>query len=399
MRSFFPIIFGTVFILFFGLVEILLMRLLNREWWRKKFIRRATWGLPLAGIAAVILWGIGEYHSLSWLAVPGALLAVLTFVLEVALMLSLPISGALHFVNWVADRITKRRTGDREPGPIDSRRRVFLKGVAAAVPIVTLSTGVAGVTRAFGPVNVFRLPVPFEGLPAGLEGLRVFQLSDLHLRSYVTIDDLEPVIEKARSFNPDITLVTGDIADDLNQLPEALKMIDSLKPRLGTYAIPGNHEYFRGIDEVKRIFSRSPIPLFINEATRIRVGDTDLFLGGIDDPRHMGVDNSAFFRGAIEQTMRDSRSTDFPLLMSHRPEAFDIAADRGIRLVLAGHTHGGQIGLFRKSLFEELLPNKYLWGLYRNGSAHLYTTSGMGHWFPFRLGCPQEAPILELTRA
>jgi hypothetical protein len=227
----------------------------------------------------------------------------------------------------------------------------------------------------------------------------VFHLSDLHLRSYVTVDDLERVIEKASTFEPDITLVTGDIADDLRQLPEALRMIDSLKPRLGTFAIPGNHEYFRGIEEVKRIFSRSPVPLFMNRAARIRVNDVDLFLGGIDDPRHMGVDNSAFFREAIEQTMQDSRSTDFPLLMSHRPDAFDIAAERGIRLVLAGHTHGGQIGLFHRSLFEELLPNKYLWGLYRNGSAHLYTTSGMGHWFPFRLGCPQEAPILELTRA
>jgi uncharacterized protein len=63
-----------------------------------------------------------------------------------------------------------------------------------------------------------------------------------------------------------------------------------------------------------------------------------------------------------------------------------------------GHTHGGQIGLFGRSAFEALAPELHLWGTYARGESRLYTTSGFGHWFPFRLGCPTEAPILELVR-
>jgi uncharacterized protein len=84
--------------------------------------------------------------------------------------------------------------------------------------------------------------------------------------------------------------------------------------------------------------------------------------------------------------------------MSHRPDAFDHAAVRGIDLTLAGHTHGGQIGMFGRSVFESYWPERYLWGRYERNGSQLYTSAGVGHWFPFRLGCPPEAPVIELTR-
>jgi predicted MPP superfamily phosphohydrolase len=89
----------------------------------------------------------------------------------------------------------------------------------------------------------------------------------------------------------------------------------------------------------------------------------------------------------------------FKILMSHRPDAFDYAASQGINLTLAGHTHGGQIGFMGRSLFDSYWADRYLWGEYRQGRSALYTSSGVGHWFPFRLGCPPEAPIIELRRA
>src|SRR6185295_20296414 len=90
----------------------------------------------------------------------------------------------------------------------------------------------------------------------------------------------------------------------------------------------------------------------------------------------------------------------FRLLMCHRPNGFPAAADAGFHLTLSGHTHGAQIGIGGKSALEVLGGGgeRYPWGSYERDGKRLYTTSGFGHWFPFRLGCPTEAPLIVLAR-
>jgi predicted MPP superfamily phosphohydrolase len=82
--------------------------------------------------------------------------------------------------------------------------------------------------------------------------------------------------------------------------------------------------------------------------------------------------------------------------MAHRPDAFNAAVELDIDLTLSGHTHGGQVGLGGRSFWSLFAPGSYLRGLYRKEKSRLYVSSGIGHWFPFRLGCPSEAPIIEL---
>jgi uncharacterized protein len=106
------------------------------------------------------------------------------------------------------------------------------------------------------------------------------------------------------------------------------------------------------------------------------------------------------------------------MLLCHRPEGFDPAIDNGFDLTLSGHTHGGQLGLLGRSLLEHIRPGIGWWGAYAKqrsvteaaaaafarrtrtpgGPSRLYTTSGFGHWFPFRLGCPTEMPVVVLER-
>jgi predicted MPP superfamily phosphohydrolase len=397
MRIFFPLIFATVVILVFGSFELLLLRFLNRTWWRNKYIRTAAWALPLFGVAMVLAWGLGEYYTLNWLSLPASVMAALTFIFEVGLMLSLPVSGFFHFIHWSIERyVTRRKT--RQPALPDPNRRILLKAAAAGLPVLTLATGVSGLTNAFGDIRVYKKPIIFDSLPPSLEGLKILHLSDIHLRHYVTLDDLSEVISQAEQFAPHLVLVTGDIADDLRLLPDTLALIFSLRPSLGIFASLGNHEYYRGVSAVRQIFDRSPIPLLVNNGVHISVGSSSLFVGGIDDPRFLGVRDTAFFQRTIDQTITDATSEDFVVLMSHRPNAFDYAAESAIDLTLAGHTHGGQIGVMHRSLFETVWPEGYFWGHYRLKKSHLYTSSGVGHWFPFRLGCPPEAPVIELCR-
>lgn len=396
MRSFFPLIFATVAILILGAIEILLLRFFNPLWWRARWIRRIGLALPLLGTIGVALWGIGEYYAISWLAEPAAGLAALTFVLLVALMLSLPVSGLVHFVRWLIDKLRSRATRvDELP---NSRRRVIFKAVAAAVPMVTVSAGVGGVARAFAGVTMPRKGLVIRNLPDSLNGLRILQLSDLHLRHYVTPDDLEIVLQQAESLRPDLILLTGDIADDLSMLPETLRMIHSFGAPLGAYASLGNHEYFRGVGTVRKIFDQSTVPLLVDQGLRIAVNGHCLYVAGIDDPRRMGAKEYTFYQQTIDAALLDASSDDTIVLMSHRPDAFDYAAKTGVHLTLSGHTHGGQIGFMGRSAFEPVWPDRYLWGHYHRNGTHLYTTAGMGHWFPFRLGCPQEAPLIILRK-
>ena len=397
MRSFYPLIFSIIFILFFGLLEILLLRVLNKVWWKKRLVRYAAIGLPIFGSLMVLLWALGEYNTVGWLSFTGAILAVTAFIFEFALMLSLPVSGALHLFQHLADFIAKKKSGQSNE-VIDQKRRLFLKTAAVAVPAITVVGAVSGITNSFHEVNVYRRKLFYKDLPEELEGLKIFHLSDPHLHHYVTLSDLEDVLTAAEKFRPDITLVTGDIADDLNLLPDAIRMIEQLKSPLGSFASLGNHEYFRGVERVKRIFDKSHTPLLVDEGIILPVGNLKLMIGGADDPVRMRVRSVEFFRNSIDYLLARQPLGDFSILMSHRPYALDYASEKEFDMVLAGHTHGGQIGFMGRSVFESVWPDRYLWGEYSMGKTKLYTSSGMGHWFPFRLGCPCEAPILELHR-
>lgn len=398
IRIFFFIIFVSVFILIFGLIQLLLLRQLNRVWWKKNWIRRAAYALPIIGVVSVVLLGLAEYHRIGWLSTVASPVAVVAIVLEVCLMISLPFSGALHLIERLLGWIAQRKESARPEIP-DRRRRVFLKGAATVVPLATISAGLGGIERAYAPAEVRVKRFRLANLPEALEGLRIFHLSDLHLGHYVTIDNLEDILTRAAKLSPDLILVTGDLSDDLEQLPAVLDKIAALSPRLGCYAILGNHEHFRGVEEVCAIFARSPVPLMVNEHRVIKVGLTDIVLGGIDDPVTMHDIDPDFFPRSLDTTFPSVPNDTFTLLMSHRPDAFPYAAERKIDLTLAGHTHGGQIGLAGRSLLENAFPRSYLWGEYTLKDSLLYTTSGAGHWFPFRLGCPAEAPVIELHRA
>jgi len=380
-------------------MQVLLLRLLNKVWWKKKLVRRLSWSLPLVGVGGFLLFALAEYYSLKWLVVPSALMAALALILEICLMLSLPVSGVIHALDRLLDHWLRKRRVLVDRRPADPGRRTFLKVTAAGIPLAAVTMGGAGVGGSFAPVNVFRKRIAIENLPDSLSGLRVLHLSDLHLSHYVTLDNVVTVLEDARQFQPDLVLITGDIADDLLQLPDTLSLVNQLGAPLGCFASVGNHEYFRGLNQVRHVFDRSSVTLLINDGVRIARGSESLFVCGIDDPRFLRGVTTEFFPQCLDATLASCISEDFVLLLSHRPDVFNDAAARGVHLTLAGHTHGGQVGLFGRSLLENCLPGKYLWGHYQSRGSHLYTSCGVGHWFPFRLGCPPEAPVIELIRA
>ncbi|MCP4583483.1 MAG: metallophosphoesterase [candidate division Zixibacteria bacterium] len=397
MSELFPLIFSLVFLAVVGTVAGLFLRVLNSPWWEYKWIRLTAYLIPVFGGICIVLWFLGVKFASGLFTGIGASGAALTVVIQLAMLFSLPISGVTHAFFSLAKRLRLHVAGPAKPDP---HRRLFLKGAAAVFPVAAISTGVAGVANSLGPVLMPKINFKYANLPAALDGLKILQLSDIHLGYYVILSDLEQVMAEVKNHKPDIVLLTGDIADDLTSLPYALDMIAQLKPRLGVYACLGNHEYYRGIYEVRQAYDKSTIPLLVNQGLSVDIDGAQLYVAGADDPRWLRRDNRDFLYKTIDKCIEGAPEGAFKLLMSHRPNGFDYAANKGVDLTLAGHTHGGQIGIAGRSVFEQALPLKYLWGPYtgKNG-CRLYTTSGLGHWFPFRLGCPREAPIITLSRS
>ena len=398
MSVFYPIVFASTVILIFGLIEIALIRFLHRDWWGKRWVKWPAIALPLIGVVCIVLWSLGMVNDIRWVLAIGATGTSLAFVLEVALMLSLPFSGALAFLNRALDWLHKRRRAKLSK-PINEKRRVFLKTAAAALPAISLTSGAAGIARGFGPILLPRVEMTFPNLPPALDGVKILQLSDMHLGLYQHLAQLEEVLTNAKKHAPDVILITGDISDQLDILPDVLRMIAEFNAPLGHLASLGNHEYYRGIEAVRRIFDAGPVPLVIDRHAVLPVRGTALVIAGADDPRWLGRDDTKFLEASVGAAMNGAPSDSFIVLMSHRPEGLNIATKWNIPLTLAGHTHGSQVGLFRRSVFEPLMPERYLWGRYQKGASQLYTSAGVGHWFPFRLGCPPEAPIIVLRKA
>jgi predicted MPP superfamily phosphohydrolase len=345
-----------------------------------------------AQVSFIALVGVVCTAHVAWVRQPfsfafaywGATIASILLCLLPFAIASLPIAALLRGVTKVA---LPKSTGT-------VTRRAALGAATAIAPIAFVSAGMTGFTSATAPPRVPRIRFPWRGLHPKLHGTRILHLSDLHLGVEKHVEDLEALFDALKYDRPDLVVFTGDVAENLRELGPALDATMRFAPRLGVYASLGNHEYFHDAGAVARIYAQKDVPLLVSSGTRVT---NELFIAGADDPVYVDRDPTAFLATSIDAALANAPRDAFKLLMCHRPEGFVPASACGVHLTLAGHTHGGQIGFNGKSAFEPIWRDKYLWGRYSRGESHLYTTSGFGHWFPFRLMCPTEAPIIELV--
>ena len=378
-------------------VTLALVATVHRHWWRVAWFRRLFyWQFPLA-LLGVVFCGLSRYHDLPWLwAVGTSLFSALTLYLGAFLIAALLMTPVVLGVS-LYDRL---RQGGTE-GPSSVERRRFLSRGLAVVPALGAASVSHGIYTSYTRARMPTVPLRYPDLPADLEGLKILHLSDIHIGPYIQLADLEALLVRAAQAAPDLVVITGDICDHNPEYLAALRLLESVPARLGTYASLGNHEYMRGIRRIRRHFDQTAIPLLVNEGLSVPVGAATLYLGGVDDPRFLRSPASyEQLRNSVEQAVSASPSDAFTVLLSHRSQALDYAAPLGgTDLILAGHTHGFQLGMAGRSFFEPFFPERYIWGHYEKGTTQLYTTAGVGHWLPFRFGCPPEAPIITLHRA
>lgn len=243
-----------------------------------------------------------------------------------------------------------------------------------------------------GPrLNTLSLPV--VGLPEGLDGFRVVQISDLHIGPTLRRDFVEDVVRRVNDIQADLVVVTGDLADALpDSIAFDLAPLAALRAKHGVFYVTGNHEYYWDVAGlVAKAASLGMTPL-LNENRILRVGSAKLLVGGVTDP--MGAAFGPSHVPNLSRALHSQEAVDFKILLAHRPGVCVEAEALGANLQFSGHTHAGQF-----FPFSLIIPfaHKYYRGLNRHGKSWVYVNPGTGYWGPpNRFGVPSEITFMTL---
>ncbi len=298
--------------------------------------------------------------------------------------------GALGFLLPIVLASEALRALPRSP----ERRRAIARLVGLAGGAATLALGGASAAVAEMPLVVRRVRVRLPGLGARTRGYTIAQVSDVHVSATIGRARVEEIAAAVRALGPDLVAITGDLVDgSVAELGPLLAPLANLRAKDGVFFVTGNHEYLSGAEEWLAFLPSLGIRALRNEHVAIG-GEGGFDSIGVDDPSGAswlpghGTDLGAATRG------RDPARAS--VLLAHRPDDANAAAERGIGLQISGHTHGGQIEPIGWAL--ERIHQPYVCGLYQVGRTVLYVTSGAGYWGPpMRLGTRAEIVLFELV--
>jgi predicted MPP superfamily phosphohydrolase len=276
--------------------------------------------------------------------------------------------------------------------------RIALAGAAVLLAILIIS-GYVGTRQ----LAVRRLDVSFPDLPEDLDGLKVVQLSDLHVGPHTSRRHLARIADAVRDAAPDLIALTGDQVDDYARDVEAFAAaFGGLAAPLGVFAIAGNHDIIAGWNGVRQGLERLGIVVLVNRALLLEGGRVRFWIAGIGDPAGRGWRRGGGASAApdLERTLAGVPMRDFTLALAHNPALWPALAERGVDLTLSGHTHYGQLAIPRLnwSLASNFL--ELAMGIHAREGSLLYINPGTNFWgIPFRLGTPPEVTVLTLRRA
>ncbi|MEQ8223540.1 MAG: metallophosphoesterase [Candidatus Eremiobacterota bacterium] len=241
--------------------------------------------------------------------------------------------------------------------------------------------------------DVTKKDLSVPDLPDGFNGLKIIHLSDLHVSKYGKREErIRHIIKEEK---PDIIFITGDFVSNSWGITPCLKTIDGIAAPLGVWAVWGNND--NGLKaKVKRLkegLDRAGIKILTNENILIKLKDSKIRLIGVDDP-HRKKDN-------LKLAMEGTSEEEFKILLAHSPVIIREAADMGINIVLAGHTHGGQVRFpFLGAIYNHTWDLfRYSAGMFRVKSTIMYVSRGLGmSVIPIRFLCNAEFIIFTLKK-
>jgi len=357
-------------------------------WKAAQASRRTKWLIAAAGalsMTASLLTFLQRFHRVAgylpgWAISWGAGLAV---------------AWAMLSLCWLAGCYALSIAARMGSGHSPARRRFFQTAYAAvfAVPPAVLAYGVF-IERHQLFLREQKMVIPH--LAPELDGLRLVQLTDIHLSPFLSRAELRRAVDMANETRAHIALVTGDLITTFRDpLDDCLDILAQLRADAGVFGCMGNHEIYANAEaHVEREGARRGMRFLRSAAAPLRFGAAVLNLAGVDYQRL----RRRYLLGAEKLIVPGALN----VLLSHNPDVFPVAARQGYDLTISGHTHGGQVRL--ELLSEDLNPGRfytpYVDGVYRRGPASIFVSRGIGTIaLPARLGAPPEVSLVRLCRS
>ena len=277
---------------------------------------------------------------------------------------------------------------------INKKRKLFLILTFLVFPIIL---GWYSFSSEPNNIQIEKISIEIKNLPESFDGIKIVHLTDFHSFDFNKREKM--VLEIISGLSPDFVFITGDFIDYKTKDIEAVQefwqeMGDQYQGNI--FGVLGNHEYRNkntDIDSLKEALKKSGITVLDNENQKIYKAEEYIYLVGVDDP-HTG-------RADLEKALADTEEDVPKILLAHSPDIIDNLQKEKIDLILAGHTHGGQIKIPFIRPFWTPTKNrgKYASGLFEINNTYLYVNRGVGlSTFPIRFNCPPEIALIELSK-
>ena len=281
--------------------------------------------------------------------------------------------------------------------PLAAVHTLLEEAGAVWVPVAALAAVAVGALAALGGPYVRHVDIPVEGLPSDLDGLRIVQISDLHVGPTMRLAYVQRVVDMTKELAPDLIALTGDIVDgSVPRLAAHVAPLQALASDDRAFFVLGNHDYYSGAAPWTAHFEAMGFRVLRNAHVAIERGAARLVIGGVIDFAARIYDPEARPRPDLA-TDRDARPS-FRLLLAHNPKIAPLAEQAGFDLQLSGHTHAGQF--FPWTLIIHLVHGPHAAGLSRRGRLWVYVSAGTGTWGPpVRLGTRPELTLLRIVAA
>jgi predicted MPP superfamily phosphohydrolase len=224
--------------------------------------------------------------------------------------------------------------------------------------------------------------------PAAFDGLRIAHVSDFHLGDLLPLDRALDIIHQVAELEPDMLACTGDVVDlHHHEAAPLLKAMADVAAPMGTALVLGNHDELQCGETVANLARDAGVNVLRNDVLTVNHHGRTLNVAGVRWAKSVKA-----CAKNIDATCPDGCD----LLLSHNPKSFHRAAQRGIPLTLAGHTHGGQIAMRNRPGIGLGAAHRLRAGLYSEGDSRLFVTTGVGAWFPLRINVPAEIAMITM---